>query len=108
MEARQKAVPNQQAALARSEIGIQINKKTMPLPARLMPTVKQTFIRDTGRAQAAEVEAVGLAHAKGLSGAGSCAGAEWAQCSLTSLRRSSNAGIKLVPDVLVSGPGRCY
>ncbi|MBZ5637615.1 MAG: hypothetical protein LAO51_02540 [Acidobacteriia bacterium] len=98
-----KGTADMQAELAKSKVGVDI--KTNNAEARKAEAEGEaTYIRETGAAKGAEVEAVGLARAKGYEaqvaalGAGSTAAVNIA----TAIAQS---GVRFVPEVLVAGGG---
>jgi hypothetical protein len=63
-----------------------------------------TYIEQTGRARGAEIEAVGLARAKGYEAQVQALGAE-ATASVNVVTELVKSGNRFVPDILVTGNG---
>jgi regulator of protease activity HflC (stomatin/prohibitin superfamily) len=96
-----KGKADQQAELARSEIGVTI-KLNNAEARKAEASGEASYISNTGKAAAAEVEAVGLARAKSYREQVAALGQT--PTALINIAESlSRAGMKIVPDVLVSG-----
>ncbi len=100
---KSKGTADMQAKLAQSLVGVDI--KENDAKARIAEADGEaTYISETGKAQAAEVEAVGLARAKGYEAQVRALGqAPTAVINVATVL--SKEGMKIVPDVLVAGSG---
>ncbi|HXX65314.1 MAG TPA: SPFH domain-containing protein [Bacteroidota bacterium] len=98
-----KGTAEMQAELARSEVGIKI--KSNNAEARIAEAKGEaTYIRETGTAQGAEVEAVGLARARGYEAQVAALGQ--APTALVNMVTALSDGkAKFMPEVLVTGGG---
>jgi SPFH domain/Band 7 family protein len=98
-----KGTADMQADLARSKVGIDINKNNAE--ARTAEgTGEAEYIRQTGTAKGAEVEAVGLARAKGFQAQVDALGSN-ATALVNVIASLSEGRAKFVPDILVTGGG---
>ncbi len=109
-----KGMADQQSELARSKVGVDI--KSNNADARKAEADGEAeFIRRTGSAKGAEVEAVGLARAKALEATG-LARARGYEAQVTALGQGpttavnvinalAEGGVQVMPDVLVTGGG---
>ena len=96
-----KGTADMQGDLARSKVGIQIKKNNAD--GRVAEAVGESeFIRQTGTAKGAEVEAVGLARAKGFQAQVNALGAN-ATALVNVIAALSEGHAKFVPDILVTG-----
>ena len=100
---KSKGTADMQAKLAQSLVGVNI--KENDAKARIAEADGEaTFISETGKAQAAEVEAVGLARAKGYEAQVRALG-QGPTAIINVATVLSKEGMKIVPDVLVAGSG---
>lgn len=101
-----KGMADQQAELARSEVGIVI--KTNHANARIEEARGEAkYLEDVGKAKGAEVEAIGLAKAKGYREQVAALGQN-ATAIVNALEHVSESKMRLVPDVLVTGGGSSF
>ena len=92
-----------QADLARSKVGVDIKKNNAD--ARIAEaTGESEYIRQTGTAKGAEVEAVGLARARGYRAQVEALGSN-ATAIVNVVSALAEGKAKFVPDVLVAGGG---
>jgi SPFH domain / Band 7 family len=98
-----KGTADMQADLARSKVGVDIKKNNAD--ARIAEaTGEAEFIRATGTAKGAEVEAIGLARARGYRAQVEALGSN-ATAIVNVVAALSEGKAKFVPDVLVAGGG---
>lgn len=98
-----KGTADMQADLARSKVGVDIKKNNAD--ARIAEaTGEAEFIRQTGTAKGAEVEAVGLARARGYRAQVEALGSN-ATAIVNVVGALAEGKAKFVPDVLVAGGG---
>lgn len=98
-----KGTADMQADLARSKVGVNIKKNNAD--ARVAEaTGEAEFIRQTGTAKGAEVEAIGLARARGYRAQVEALGSN-ATALVNVVTALSEGKAKFVPDVLVAGGG---
>ena len=98
-----KGTADMQADLARSKVGVDIKKNNAD--ARIAEaTGEAEFIRQTGTAKGAEVEAIGLARARGYRAQVEALGSN-ATAIVNVVAALSEGKAKFVPDVLVAGGG---
>lgn len=98
-----KGTADMQADLARSKVGVDIKKNNAD--ARIAEaTGEAEFIRQTGTAKGAEVEAVGLARARGYRAQVEALGSN-ATAIVNVVTALSEGKAKFVPDVLVASGG---
>jgi len=98
-----KGTADMQADLARSKVGIDINKNNAE--ARTAEGMGEAeYIRQTGTAKGAEVEAIGLARAKGFQAQVDALGSN-ATAFVNVVSSLSEGRAKFVPDILVTGGG---
>jgi hypothetical protein len=98
-----KGTADMQADLARSKVGVDIKKNNAD--ARIAEaTGEAEFIRATGTAKGAEVEAIGLARARGYRAQVEALGSS-ATAIVNVVTALSEGKAKFVPDVLVAGGG---
>jgi SPFH domain / Band 7 family len=96
-----KGTADMQAELARSKVGVTIKENNAG--ARIAEARGESeYIRQTGAARGAEVEAVGLARAKGYEAQAQALGAG-PTALVNVVTALAEKGAKFVPDVLVSG-----
>jgi hypothetical protein len=96
-----KGTADMQADLARSKVGVAIKKNNAD--ARVAEAVGEAeFIRQTGTAKGAEVEAVGLARARGYRAQVEALGSN-ATAIVNVVAALAEGKAKFVPDVLVAG-----
>jgi hypothetical protein len=96
-----KGTADMQADLARSKVGVDIKKNNAD--ARVAEaTGEAEFIRATGTAKGAEVEAIGLARARGYRAQVEALGSN-ATAIVNVVTALSEGKAKFVPDVLVTG-----
>ncbi|HET6374182.1 MAG TPA: SPFH domain-containing protein [Candidatus Polarisedimenticolia bacterium] len=99
-----KGTADMQASLAKSKVGVQI--KTNDSSARKAEAEGEaTYIRQTGAAKGAEVEAVGLARAAGYEAQVKALG-QGATAVVNVASALSEGGARFVPEVLVTGGGQ--
>ncbi|HVO59016.1 MAG TPA: SPFH domain-containing protein [Dongiaceae bacterium] len=98
-----KGTADMQADLARSKVGVDIKKNNAD--ARVAEAVGEAeYIRQTGTAKGAEVEAVGLARARGYRAQVEALGSN-ATAIVNVVTALAEGKAKFVPDVLVAGGG---
>ena len=98
-----KGTADMQADLARSKVGIDI--KTNNAEARKQEADGEaTYIRETGAARGAEVEAIGLARARGYEKQVSALGSQ-ATAMVNLVSALADSKNRFVPEVLVAGGG---
>ncbi|HSC44596.1 MAG TPA: hypothetical protein VLC94_02145, partial [Candidatus Acidoferrum sp.] len=98
-----KGTADMQADLARSKVGVDIKKNNAD--ARVAEaTGEAEYIRQTGTAKGAEVEAVGLARARGYRAQVEALGSN-ATAIVNVVSALAEGKAKFVPDVLVAGGG---
>jgi hypothetical protein len=98
-----KGTADMQADLARSKVGVDIKKNNAD--ARIAEaTGEAEYIRQTGTAKGAEVEAVGLARARGYRAQVEALGSN-ATAIVNVVTALAEGKAKFVPDVLVAGGG---
>jgi hypothetical protein len=90
-----------QAQLAQSKVGIEI-KSNQADARKLEAEGEAQFVAQTGAAKSAEVRAVGLARAEGFQAQVAALGSQ-ATAMLNIANALAEGGVKLVPDVLVTG-----
>jgi hypothetical protein len=101
-----KGKANAQAALAASEIGITI-KENDAKARKAEADGEAEYITKIGTAKGAEVEAVGLAKAKGYEAQVAALG-QGSTALVNALEHVSESKMRLVPDVLVAGGGGSF
>lgn len=98
-----KGTADMQADLARAKVGVDI--KTNNANARIAEANGEaTYIRETGAAKGAEVQAVGLARAKGYEAQVQALG-PIPTALVNAINALAERQVKFVPDVLVTGGG---
>jgi hypothetical protein len=96
-----KGTADMQADLARSKVGVTIKKNNAD--GRVAEAAGEAaYIRETGTAKGAEVEAVGLARAKGFQAQVNALGSN-ATALVNVVAALSEGRAKFVPDILVTG-----
>jgi len=100
---KQAGLADRQRDLAGSEIDITINENRARA-RKAEADGEATYIEQTGRARGAEIEAIGLARAKGFEAQQAALGAESTALVnvISELAKSAN---RFVPDILVNGNG---
>jgi len=98
-----KGTAEMQAELAQSKVGVDIKTNNATARAR-EGTGEAEYIRLTGTARGAEVEAVGLARAKGYQAQVAALGST-ATALVNVIESLSEGQAKFVPDILVTGGG---
>lgn len=96
-----KGTANQQADLAKSQVGIQIASNEAEARKKTAEG-EACFIRETGQAKGAEIESVGLARAKGFEAQKAALG-ESATALVNAINAIAEGRISIMPDVLVTG-----
>jgi len=92
---------DQQAALAKAEVGVSI-KEAEAKARKAEADGEATYIRQTGTAKGAEVEAVGLAHAKAFEAQKAALGPQ-ATSLVNVVKALSDGHMKVMPEILVAG-----
>jgi hypothetical protein len=100
---KQAGLADRQRDLASSEVDITI-KENGARARKAEASGEATYIEQTGRARGAEIEAVGLARAKGFEAQAQALGAE-ATASVNVVSELVKSGSRFVPDILVTGTG---
>jgi len=95
---KSKGTADMQARLAQSQVGVDI-KTNESLARKAEADGEATFIRETGRAKSAEIEAVGLARAAGYEAQQTALGRE-ATAIVNAIEALGRMSGKLVPEVL--------
>jgi regulator of protease activity HflC (stomatin/prohibitin superfamily) len=96
-----KGIADMQSQLARSEVEVNI-KQNNASARKAEADGEATFIKETGSAKGAEVEAVGMARAKGYEAQVKALG-QVPTAVVNALTALAEKGVKFVPEVLVSG-----
>ena len=100
---KQAGLADRQRDLAGSEVDIFI-KENAARARKAEADGEATYIEQTGRARGAEIEAVGLARAKGFAAQAQAIGAE-ATASVNVVAELVTSDTRFVPDILVNGTG---
>lgn len=100
---KQAGLADRQRDLAGSEVDIFI-KENAARARKAEADGEATYIEQTGRARGAEIEAVGLARAKGFAAQAQAIGAE-ATASVNVVAELVTSDTRFVPDILVNGGG---
>jgi len=100
---KQAGLADRQRDLASSEVDITI-KENGARARKAEASGEATYIEQTGRARGAEIEAVGLARAKGFEAQAQALGAE-ATANVNVVAELVKSGSRFVPDILVTGSG---
>jgi len=103
---KSKGTADMQAELARSLVGVDI-KKNDANARKAEANGEATYISETGKAQAAEVEAVGMARAKAYEAQVAALG-QGATAIVNVAAVLSDRKMKVVPEVLVTGGGGSF
>jgi len=90
-----------QAQLAKSSVGVEIERNNANA-RKAQADGESEYIRETGAAKGAEVEAIGLARAKGYESQVKALG-PGSTTIVNALTALAESGIRFVPDVLVAG-----
>ena len=98
---KQAGLADRQRDLAGSEVDITI-KENRARARKAEADGEATYIEQTGRAKGAEIEAVGLARAKGFEAQKEALGPE-ATTMVNTIAELVKSGTRFVPDILVSG-----
>ena len=100
---KQAGLADRQRDLASSEVDITI-KENGARARKAEAGGEAAYIEQTGRARGAEIEAVGLARAKGFEAQAQAIGAE-ATANVNVVAELVKSGSRFVPDILVTGNG---
>lgn len=100
---KQAGLADRQRDLAGSEIDITINENRARA-RKAEADGESTYIEQTGRARGAEIEAIGLARAKGFEAQQAALGAE-STALVNVISELSKSANRFVPDILVNGSG---
>ena len=100
---KQAGLADRQRDLAGSEVEITI-KENRALARKAEADGEATYIEETGRARGAEIEAVGLARAKGFAAQVEALGAD-ATATVNVVSELVKSQSRFVPDILVTGSG---
>lgn len=100
---RTKGTAEMQAHLAQAQVGVEIAAQESEARKRRADG-EATFIAETGRAQAAEVEAVGLARAKGFEAQVRALG-QGPTAVINVAAALAERGVKIMPEILTVGGG---
>jgi regulator of protease activity HflC (stomatin/prohibitin superfamily) len=98
---RAKGTADMQAQLAQAQVGVEIADQTAQARKK-QADGEATFIAETGRAKAAEVEAVGLARAKGFEAQVRALG-QGPTALINVTTALAERGVKIVPEILTVG-----
>ncbi|MCX5973639.1 MAG: SPFH domain-containing protein [Coprothermobacterota bacterium] len=98
-----RATANMQAKLAESRVNVEI-KQNFAVARKAEADGEATFIRETGAAKGAEVEAIGMARAKAYEAQVRALGQD-ATAMVNTVTALAERGLKFVPEVWVSGQG---
>ena len=98
-----KGTADMQAELAQSKVGVDI-KSNNSLARKAEAEGEATYIRETGKAKGAEVEAVGMARAKAYESQVKALGQNQTAI-VNAINALSEKNIKIIPDILVTGGG---
>jgi regulator of protease activity HflC (stomatin/prohibitin superfamily) len=98
---RATGIAEMQAQLAKSTVGVEIEKNNANA-RKAQADGESAYIRETGAAKGAEVEAVGLARAKGYESQVKALG-PGSTTIVNALNALAESRVRFVPDVLVSG-----
>jgi regulator of protease activity HflC (stomatin/prohibitin superfamily) len=94
-------IADMQAQLAKSTVGVEIEKNNANA-RKAQADGESAYIRETGAAKGAEVEAIGLARAKGYESQVKALG-PGSTTIVNALNALAESRVRFVPDVLVSG-----
>jgi hypothetical protein len=98
-----KGTADMQAQLAQAQVGVEIATQTATTRKKLADG-EATYIAETGRAKGAEVEAVGLARAKGFEAQVRALG-QGPTAVINVATVLAERGVKIVPEILAMGGG---
>ena len=98
-----KGTADMQAQLAQAQVGVEIATQTAAARKR-QADGEATYIAETGRAKGAEIEAVGLARAKGFEAQVKALG-QGPTAIINVATALAERGIKIVPEILAVGGG---
>jgi hypothetical protein len=98
-----KGTADMQAKLAQAQVGVEIAAQTA-LARKQQADGEATYIAETGRAKGAEIEAVGLARAKGFEAQVQALG-QGPTAIINVATALAEKGIKIVPEILAMGGG---
>jgi regulator of protease activity HflC (stomatin/prohibitin superfamily) len=98
-----KGTADMQSELAKSKVGVDI-QTNRALARKAEADGEATYIRETGMAKGAEVEAVGLARAKAYRGQVDALG-QVPTAVVNAINALAERNVKVVPDILVAGGG---
>ncbi|MBC7328477.1 hypothetical protein H5T87_10260 [bacterium] len=98
-----KGTADMQASLARARVGVDIAQNNA-LARKAEAEGEATYIRETGAAKGAEVEAVGLARAKAYKAQVEALG-QVPTAIVNAITALAESKVKFVPDILVTGGG---
>jgi regulator of protease activity HflC (stomatin/prohibitin superfamily) len=98
-----KGTADMQAKLAQAQVGVEIAAQTADARKK-QADGEATFIAETGRAKSAEVEAVGLARAKGFQAQVQALG-QGPTAIINVATVLADRGVKIVPEILALGGG---
>jgi regulator of protease activity HflC (stomatin/prohibitin superfamily) len=98
-----KGTADMQSELAKSKVGVDI-QTNRALARKAEADGEATYIRQTGMAKGAEVEAVGLARAKAYRGQVDALG-QVPTAVVNAINALAERNVKVVPDILVAGGG---
>ena len=98
-----KGIADMQSQLARSEVEVKI-KQNNATARKAEADGEATYIKETGSAKGAEVEAVGMARAKGYEAQVKALG-QVPTAVVNAVTALAEKGVKFVPEVLVTGTG---
>ena len=98
---RARGTADMQSQLAKSSVGVEIEKNNANA-RKAQADGESEYIRETGAAKGAEVEAIGLARAKGYESQVKALG-PGSTTIVNALTALAESGIRFVPDVLVAG-----
>jgi hypothetical protein len=96
-----KGTADMQAELAKSKVGMAI-KENNAAARKSEAAGEASYIRETGAAKGAEVEAVGLARARGFEEQVKALG-PMATSLVNTINALAESGVRFVPEVLVTG-----
>ncbi len=96
-----KGTADMQAQLAQAKVNVDIAKNQADA-RKAIADGEATYIRETGKAQGAQVEAVGLARAKAFEEQVKALGQE-PTALINAIAALSEHGVKIMPDILVAG-----
>jgi hypothetical protein len=98
-----KGTADMQAQLAQAQVGVEIATQTAEARKK-QANGEATYIAETGRAKSAEVEAVGLARAKGFEAQVRALG-QGPTAIINVTTALAERGVKIMPDILAVGAG---